>query len=118
MKKAVALALAGLLLAAPPAALAGRDEEGSPDAIRVELERLRILYTDDHPDVQILKRRLDKGLQQKKRLAEEKAQRQREKEERRLLGPPGASAPNPQPAPAPPPQAAPPQEPANPGASR
>jgi len=76
MKIAVAMLLACLLLASPQAAWANRDEEASPQAIRKQIEQLRIVYTDDHPDIQILKRRLDRAEKAQEKKRQEKAARQ------------------------------------------
>jgi hypothetical protein len=76
MKKTAVVILACLLLASPLPALAERDGESNPQAIRKEIEKLRIVYTDDHPDIQILKRRLDRALRSKAQQDREKAQRQ------------------------------------------
>ena len=52
-------------------------EESSPEAIRAELRNLLIRYTNEHPDVQILKRRLELAEAQRRakmaREAEKKA---------------------------------------------
>lgn len=86
MKKKVLLLIC-LLLAAPPAALADRTDDTTPEAIRKQLEGMLIIYTEDHPDVQILKRRLDLAEQLRKRQNEEKARRQRLKDGEHPQGP-------------------------------
>jgi hypothetical protein len=80
MKKTAVIVLVCLLLACPLLAHADRDEESDPQAIRKEIEKLRIFYTDDHPDIQILKRRLDRALQNKAKRDQEKALRQQQQE--------------------------------------
>jgi hypothetical protein len=90
MNKTAVVILACLLLACPLLARADRNEEGDPQAIRKEIEKLRIFYTDEHPDIQILKRRLDRALQNKAKRDQEKALRQ----ERQEAGP-APSAPQP-----------------------
>ena len=57
---------------------AGQSQETSPETIKKEIERLRILYTDRHPDIIRLKRQLVKAearkrLELEKRRAEAKA---------------------------------------------
>lgn len=52
--------LAGLVLAAGGDTL-------NPVAIRAELRHLRTRYTENHPDVQLLERRLEKALELQRR---------------------------------------------------
>ncbi|KMY65750.1 hypothetical protein AAU61_20120 [Desulfocarbo indianensis] len=40
---------------------AGQASSLDPDLIRQELERLRVLYSDEHPDVILLQRKLEKA---------------------------------------------------------
>ncbi len=61
---AAALALwGGLALAEPALAGGGAVQADDPRAIEQEIEELRIRYTDQHPDIQILKRRLERARQ-------------------------------------------------------
>lgn len=70
--------LLGLLLGL--AAGAGA-ESMDPQAIRQEIQQLRMRYTDKHPDVQILKRRLQKAEKlQKDREARQLARERQEQE--------------------------------------
>lgn len=67
------LALCASLLLAPAARAAGDYEETTPQAIQAEIQRLRVVYTDDHPDIQILKRRLQRALELQEKKKQEKA---------------------------------------------
>ncbi len=93
MKKTAAVILACLLLGSPLLARAERDVEADPQAIRKEIEKLRISYTDEHPDIQILKRRLDRALQRKQAQDKAKALRQQQ----RQAGPAAPPSPGPSP---------------------
>lgn len=49
----------------------GSDGESDPTAIKKQIERLRVFYTDDHPDIQRLKRHLAKAEAQKEKKVED-----------------------------------------------
>jgi hypothetical protein len=75
-----ALLLAAVLTGVP-AAWAEPSGEMEPNVIRQELEGLRTRYTDQHPDVILLQRKLEKA---------EEMKRQRESRKRKQRGQPGA----------------------------
>ena len=57
----MALLLAGSGLAG------ATDDDNTVFGIRERLKKLKIIYTDDHPDVQILKRRLQRAQEEEER---------------------------------------------------
>ena len=64
---AVGLGLCLALGAAAPAGAIGPGDSASPEAIQKELDRLRIFYTEDHPEVRRLKEHLRKAREMKAR---------------------------------------------------
>lgn len=70
-----------VVLTGAPMAWAESSDDLDPNAIRQKIEGLRTLYTDEHPDVILLQRKLEKA---------EKIKRQRESRQKKLGGQPGA----------------------------
>lgn len=59
--------LMAAFFAVSPLVWAGQASSLDPNLIRQELERLRILYSDEHPDVILLQRKLEKAEELKRR---------------------------------------------------
>lgn len=78
--KAATLVILAMLAATPVWAAPPVGQETSSEAIRKELERYRVLYTDNHPDVQMMERHLERAL---KLEAEQRAEARKKAEARK-----------------------------------
>ena len=74
MMKVLFIILVLILAAWPNAAWAINLDSGNPESIKSELERMRVLYTEDHPDVQILKKRLKRAQEVEKEKKQQRGQ--------------------------------------------
>ncbi|MCF8043027.1 MAG: hypothetical protein K9K65_10250 [Desulfarculaceae bacterium] len=71
-------AVAVFFCAAAPAWAQGGDDNSSPQAIEKRLQELRVLYKDDHPEIQRYLRALEKARENEARRQTEKMMKQRQ----------------------------------------
>lgn len=76
-----ALALAVFFCAAGPAWAQSGDENSSPEGIKKRLQELRVLYKDDHPEIQRYLRALEKAQENEARRQTEKILKEREEKQ-------------------------------------
>lgn len=80
------LALAVFFCAAGQAWAQSGDENGSPEGIKKRLQELRVLYKDDHPEIQRYLRALEKAQENEARRETEKMLKERKEQEQNALG--------------------------------
>ncbi|MBU1273988.1 MAG: hypothetical protein KJ720_01300 [Proteobacteria bacterium] len=90
-----ALVGAAFFCAAGPAWALSGDENSSPQGIEKRIQELRVIYKDDHPEIQRYLRALEKAREGEARRQTEKMMKQRQEQQE------GAPAPTPAPGPSP-----------------
>ncbi|MBU4566359.1 MAG: hypothetical protein KMY53_03535 [Desulfarculus sp.] len=81
-----ALALAAFFCVFGPAWAQSGDDNSSPEAIKKRLQELRVLYKDDHPEIQRYLRALEKAEENEARRKTEKILNERKEQQRNAPG--------------------------------